>query len=70
MEECLDFDNTCNGELYPWKSMTGMIIYRCEKHLDERLELEERLNRDYPDSDIAPYWFDPDFAGEYWNDDY
>ena len=28
------------------------------------------LRSDYPDSDIAPTWFDPTYAGERWDADY
>jgi hypothetical protein len=42
----------------------------CMTHMGEHWERQERINRDYPDSDVPPAWFDPMAAGERWNDDY
>jgi hypothetical protein len=30
----------------------------------------ERIEREYPDSPIAPAWFDETAAGEHWDSDY
>jgi hypothetical protein len=49
---------------------TGTSIPRCDAHWDERLRQDERIRNDYPDSPIAPSWFDPADAGERWDDDY
>jgi hypothetical protein len=49
---------------------TGTMIPRCDLHWDKRLQREEELRKRYPDSPIAPSWFDPTIAGERWNDDY
>lgn len=72
--ECLDDygDGECAGpvEYRMALSGTGRSFPRCEKHWQERLGVQERINRDYPDSPIAPAWFDPADAGEHWDDDY
>ena len=41
----------------------------CSKHADAFWAQREKTNRDYPDSDIAPAWFDPTYAGERWEED-
>jgi hypothetical protein len=51
-------------------SATGRSFPRCAKHWDERLEEHERHVADYPDSPVAPAWFDPAAAGERWDEDY
>ena len=50
-------------------SGTDRSFPRCDRHWDERLDAQERIERDYPDSDSAPVWFDADAAGERWNED-
>jgi hypothetical protein len=35
-----------------------------------RLDLEDRLRTDYPDTATPPEWFDPANAGEHWDEDY
>jgi len=45
-------------------------LVRCDKHCDDFYDRMEDINRRYPDSDVAPDWFDPMNAGERWNDDY
>ena len=42
---------------------------RCDAHFAVRLEVQERINCDYPDSPHAPSWFDPTAAGESWDED-
>ncbi|MGQ0774570.1 MAG: hypothetical protein ACT4NY_09155 [Pseudonocardiales bacterium] len=51
-------------------SSTGESFPRCNTHWQIRLDTEDRLRRDYPDTPHAPDWFDPLNAGEHWNDDY
>lgn len=51
-------------------SASGRSFPRCDAHWDKRLAKQERITRDYPDSDIAPSWFDPANAGESWDEDY
>jgi hypothetical protein len=70
--ECLDgLKSACAGEVeYRMPlSATGVSFPRCEKHWNERLDLQEKLNRDWPDSPIPPAWFDPTYAGERWNEE-
>jgi hypothetical protein len=71
--ECLDADvnDPCEGpvEYRMALSGTGRSFPRCEKHWQDRLRVQERVNRDYPDSPIAPAWFDPADAGESWDED-
>jgi hypothetical protein len=50
-------------------SGTGRSFPRCDKHWSDRLDTQERINRDYPDSPIPPAWFDPANAGEVWDYD-
>lgn len=48
----------------PWGAM-------CEKHYRERLDFEEETNRKYGTySAVPPAGFDPDYAGERWDEDY
>jgi len=70
--ECLDADDSCRGsvEFRMPLSGTGRSFPRCEKHWDERLEEQERIANAYPDSPVAPSWFDESAAGERWDDDY
>jgi len=72
-EACLDDrgENTCRGAVeyrFPM-SGTGRSFPRCDKHFDAALASYERINNDYPDSDVPPAWFDPMAAGERWNED-
>lgn len=72
--ECLDHgrpDDPCEGAVEYRMSLTasGRNFPRCDHHWDKRLEEQERINRDYPDSPMAPAWFDPMDAGERWDED-
>lgn len=56
-------------------SGTGISYPRCDYHWQKRLEEQERLNVDYPDSPIPPAWFHDcgggvNEYGERWDDDY
>ena len=72
--ECLDDhgENTCRGpvEYRMPLSGTGKSFPRCDFHWDKRLDRQEEINERYPDSPIAPSWFDPMDAGERWDNDY
>ncbi|MFD7835657.1 hypothetical protein [Streptomyces sp. NPDC059761] len=72
--ECLDKQSgshSCEGYVTGRESEsgTGTIIYRCavghRKAAARHAEIRER----YPDSSIAPDWFDPTYAGERWDED-
>jgi hypothetical protein len=71
--ECLDRGRgECEGavEYRMGLSGTGRPFARCDRHWAERLDEQERINRDYPDSPLAPPWFDETAAGERWDKDY
>lgn len=75
--ECLSGPEGCSGpvEYRMALSATGISYPRCEGHWTERLETDERLRRDYPDSSTPPAWFGPTSGGvnewgERWDDDY
>lgn len=72
--ECLDDhgDGECKGAVEYRMSLSpsGKPFPRCDRHWEKRLDFQEKHNRDYPDSPVAPSWFDPSYAGERWNDDY
>jgi len=63
-------DVECEGEVQYRRFGTGKAFPRCDAHWTQRVALEEQLRQDYPDSPIAPAWFDPEAAGERWDDDY
>lgn len=73
--ECLDEHPDGQGCRGPIEyrmplSATGRSFPRCEAHWEERLDRQAEINERYPDTPIAPSWFDPSYAGERWNDDY
>ena len=74
MDECLDDygHDECGGavEYRMALSSTGRSFPRCEKHWDERLEAQDRINDRYPDPPVAPKGFDPAYAGARWDGDY
>jgi hypothetical protein len=43
---------------------------RCRFHSNKYWDDINQINRDYPDTNIPPDWFDPTLAGERWDDDY
>lgn len=65
-------DEPCWGPVEYRTSLTptGNSYVRCDRHWNERLAFEEAHRLNYPDSSIAPEWFDPADAGECWDDDY
>lgn len=70
---CLDsHQGGCQGDIDERPSLagTGLLIARCDKHWSDRLEEQRRIDQAYPDSPVAPDWFDPADAGEYWDTDY
>lgn len=42
--------------------------YYCSECLDTRLKRQQKARE--LQTDCPPAWFDPDFCGERWNDDY
>lgn len=70
-ERCLNYpSDECSGSTRPRTSRSGLThslkCDGCQDALDERLD---EIDRHYPDSPIAPDWFDPTYAGENWDDD-
>lgn len=71
--ECMDSHKSpCSGKVEYRMNLTGtgLQTLRCDKHWEERLDFQEAHTAIYPDSPIAPDWFDPADAGERWDDDY
>jgi hypothetical protein len=70
-DECLEYDpDKCSGSVeYRWTGGHQHWL-RCEYHGDLRLEHYENSMAKYADSDVAPDWFDPTYAGERWDSDY
>jgi hypothetical protein len=73
--DCLDSptgsqDDVCAGpvEYRMALSGTGKSFPRCEHHWHKRLEVQEGINRRYPEH--QPSDFDPSYAGESWDEDY
>jgi hypothetical protein len=69
--ECLDdYEGSCSGavEYRMALSGTGRSFPRCDKHWDDRLEVQEGINQRYPSQQPAD--FDPMYAGERWDEDY
>lgn len=65
--ECLDQGKTpCEGpvEYRMALSSTGRSFPRCDRHWEERVEEQERINARYPS--LPPSDFDPLYAGEEW----
>ena len=73
-QDCLDYGRTpCQGQVeYRMPlSGTGRAFPRCEKHWEERLDEQERIERTYHvNSPAPPPGYDYLDAGEYWDEDY
>lgn len=69
--KCLDGPAECRGavKLRMPLSGSGEPFARCDGHWSKRLDLQDRIRRDYPDSDVAPAWFSEADAGERWNEE-
>jgi hypothetical protein len=68
---CLQRNDDCRGDVeyrHPL-SGTGRPFARCDLHWDKRLDRQAKIDRDYPDSPVAPAWFDPAAAGESWDEE-
>ena len=68
---CLnEHDGACDGavEYRMALSGTGRSFPRCEKHWEERLDIQDGINQRYPVN--APSDFDPSYAGEHWDEEY
>ena len=72
-DDCLDAPRGgCAGEVeYRMPlSGTGVPFIRCDHHWELRLDEQEKINQEHPDSPCAPAWFDEALAGERWDDEY
>jgi len=70
-QECLDDHNgNCHGKVERRAVPGGSAVPRCVKHFSDRLDSYENSIERYANSDVAPSWFDPGYAGERWDDDY
>lgn len=69
--DCLEASEDCDGPIALWYSggLNGRSWPRCTFHGERRLERFENSMERYADSDVAPDWFDPSYAGERWDDD-
>lgn len=61
----------CVGPVQEYESLagTGDPVARCRGHRREAVARVEATRRVYPDSPVAPAWFDPAAAGETWDDE-
>jgi hypothetical protein len=72
---CIDGPEGCQGEVYNYLALSGSgeRYPRCDKHYGEyviRVQPKiDAVRERYPDTDTAPDWFDPTYAGESWNED-
>lgn len=68
--ECLDrHDGGCQGPVeYHTTGTSGSAWPRCTRHQEARWARYENSIERYADSDVAPEWFDPSYAGESWDE--
>lgn len=66
--ECLDGPDGCTGnvEYRMALSGTGRSFPRCDKHWEERVHTQEKIDERYPQ--MQPSDFDPYYAGESWEE--
>lgn len=70
LTDCLNFaPGECGGDVeYRMPlSGTGRSFPRCDKHWDERLDVEQGIRERYPEHPPSDYDFYD--AGEYWSED-
>lgn len=69
-EDCLNYNEECKGavEYRMPLSGSGRSYPRCDHHWNERLDIQEQVNRRYGGVN-APSDFDPYYAGESWDED-
>lgn len=71
LSECIEFGSDCAGPCDEHSSRSGLTsAIRCESHYRRHSDRMDAIDRRYPDSEFAPSWFDPAYAGESWNGDY
>ena len=69
IETCEDHDDgeACTARATEY-SPAGRAL--CQRHANRFWDQRLRIERDYPDSSMAPSWFDPANAGEHWDSDW
>lgn len=75
LSDCMNWetneDGDCGGRVEERLSRSGLTVsIKCENCYNKLQERLDEIDRQYPDSDIPPAWFDPTYAGESWNGDY
>ena len=74
--ECIDGPDGCQGLVMKYYALSGSgeRYPRCDQHYSEYVmrvqPLMDEIRARYPDTDVAPDWFDPTYAGEHWDEDY
>lgn len=70
LSECIEYTpGVCRGEVQPFSPRGFGGPLRCGHHIDKRIESYENSMERYANSDVVPDWFDPNYAGERWDDD-
>lgn len=66
--ECMENPAECRGdvEYHSLDPGRAKAFPRCDFHWGERLRRREGSMEIYANSDVAPAWFDPTYAGEEW----
>jgi hypothetical protein len=65
--ECLNENDECEGLVEYHSTGSSMKSWpRCDFHQAKREDAYENSMEKYADSDVAPAWFDPTYAGESW----
>lgn len=69
---CLEISDDCFGPVEYHSIDPGRQrgFPRCARHWRLRVKRRENSIELYADSDVAPSWFDPSYAGERWDDEY
>jgi len=60
---------SCAGVMVNYHTSLGTSITRCSGHQAEADRRAAEWERHYPDSPVAPAWFDAADAGERWDED-
>lgn len=71
-ENCVEYGTgECRGPVEWCHAPSGSAVERCEHHNAERWRRYQQSETErFADSDVAPDWFDPAYAGEHWDSDY
>lgn len=71
-ERCHNYpSHTCEGVVTTVVSRSGLSTsHKCEGCQEDLAGRLAAIDERYPDSSVAPSWFDPTYAGERWDSDY